>query len=44
MLDAQTLDQAVRASELLGVLLAFGPTQALPELSRDDWDPPHSQP
>lgn len=37
-LDAQTLDQATRATELLGVLIAFGPTQKLPELSVDDWD------
>mgnify|MGYP003626824907 FL=1 len=37
-LDAQTLDQATRATELLGVLLAFGPQQKLPELSQDDWD------
>lgn len=37
-LDAQTLDQATRASELLGVLIAFGPVQKLPELSVDDWD------
>ncbi len=37
-LDAQTLDQATRATELLGALLAFGPQQKLPELSQDDWD------
>ncbi|PKQ12266.1 MAG: hypothetical protein CVT70_10400 [Alphaproteobacteria bacterium HGW-Alphaproteobacteria-1] len=37
-LDAQTLDQATRATELLGVLVAFGPTQRLPELEADDWD------
>ncbi len=37
-LDAQTLEQATRATELLGVLLAFGPQQKLPELSQDDWD------
>lgn len=37
-LDAQTLDQAVRGTELLGVLVAFGPEQKLPELSADDWD------
>lgn len=37
-LDAQTLDQATRATELLGVLVAFGPTQNLPKLSQDDWD------
>ena len=37
-LDAQTLEQAVRATELLGVLIAFGPDQKLPELTQDDWD------
>ncbi|PFG63990.1 TniQ protein [Thioclava sp. ES.031] len=37
-LDAQTLEQAVRATELLGVLVAYGPTQKLPELEADDWD------
>lgn len=37
-LDAQTLDQATRATELLGVLVAHGPTQRLPELESDDWD------
>lgn len=37
-LDAQTLDQATRATELLGVLAAFGPAQRLPDLSPDDWD------
>lgn len=37
-LDAQTLEQAVRATELLGVLVAYGPAQRLPELERDDWD------
>lgn len=37
-LDRQTLDQAVRATELLGVLLEFGPAQLLPDLSQDDWD------
>lgn len=37
-LDAQTLDQATRATELLGVLTAFGPAQKLPELTSDDWD------
>ncbi len=37
-LDAQTLDQATRAAELLGVLVAFGPTQKLPNLTSDDWD------
>ena len=37
-LDAQSLEQAVRATELLGVLLEFGPEQKLPELTADDWD------
>lgn len=37
-LDAQTLDQATRATELLGVLIAFGPAQRLPDLSSDEWD------
>ena len=37
-LDAQSLEQAVRATELLGVLLEFGPGQKLPELTADDWD------
>ncbi|OWU78864.1 hypothetical protein ATO5_07345 [Loktanella sp. 22II-4b] len=37
-LDEQTLDQAVRATELLGVLLEFGPTQLLPELTEAEWD------
>lgn len=37
-LDAQTLDQATRATELLGVLIAFGPTQKLPDLTPDEWD------
>jgi hypothetical protein len=37
-LDAQALDQASRTTELLGVLLAFGPQQKLPELTQDDWD------
>jgi len=37
-LDEQTLDQAVRVTELLGVLLVFGPDQLLPVLDQDDWD------
>lgn len=37
-LDDQTLDLAVRATELLGVLLAFGAEQPLADLSEDDWD------
>lgn len=37
-LDSQTLDQAARTTELLGILLAFGPQQKLPELSEADRD------
>ncbi|WP_084294420.1 TniQ family protein [Leisingera aquimarina] len=37
-LDAQSLEQAVRATELLGVLLEFGAEQNLPALASDDWD------
>lgn len=37
-LDAQTLDQATRTTELLGVLVAHGPAQKLPELTSCDWD------
>ncbi|MEX3314408.1 TniQ family protein [Sulfitobacter sp. PS-8MA] len=37
-LDAQSLEQAVRTTELLGVLLEFGSEQSLPELTPDDWD------
>ncbi|WP_370304037.1 hypothetical protein, partial [Pseudooceanicola sp.] len=37
-LDAQSLEQAVRATELLGVLVEHGPDQLLPELTPDDWD------
>jgi len=37
-LDAQSLEQSVRASELLGALIAYGPGQRLPELTFNDWD------
>jgi hypothetical protein len=37
-LDAQSLEQAVRATELLGVLVEHGPDQKLPDLTSDDWD------
>lgn len=37
-LDAQTLDQATRSTELLGVLVAYGSAQRLPDLTSDDWD------
>ena len=33
-----TLEQAVRATELLGVLIEYGPDQKLPELTSDNWD------
>ena len=37
-LDAQSLEEAVRATELLGVLLEYGAGQKLPMLIDDDWD------
>jgi hypothetical protein len=37
-LDSQTLAQAVRATEMLGVLVAFGPRTALRSLTEADWD------
>lgn len=37
-LDSQTLEQAVRATEQLGVLVEFGPARALKTLTVDDWD------
>ncbi|SIO39403.1 TniQ protein [Rhodovulum sp. ES.010] len=37
-LDGQTLEQAVRAAEMLGVLLEFGPTPDLNAFMPDDWD------
>jgi hypothetical protein len=37
-LDGQTLEQAVRTTELLGVLLAFGPKLDLNRLPEADWD------
>ncbi|MEP2984617.1 MAG: TniQ family protein [Sulfitobacter sp.] len=37
-LDGEGLDQAVRASEMLGILVAFGPTPNLNKLTDDDWD------
>ncbi|MBN2906706.1 MAG: TniQ family protein [Rhodobacteraceae bacterium] len=37
-LDSQTLEQAVRASEMLGVLLEFGPTPNLHKFTSCDWD------
>jgi len=37
-LDSQTLDQATRVTEYLGVLVAYGPAQKLPLLTPDDRD------
>ena len=37
-LDSQTLDQAVRATEMLGVVLAFGAQPNLRRFTQDDWD------
>jgi len=37
-LDSQTLDQATRVTENLGVLVAYGPAQKLPLLTSDDRD------
>ncbi|MCF3595737.1 TniQ family protein [Rhodobacteraceae bacterium LMO-12] len=37
-LDGEGLDQAVRASEMLGILVVFGPTPNLDKLTEDDWD------
>lgn len=37
-LDSQTLDQATRVTEYLGVLVAYGPAQKLPLLTADDRD------
>ncbi|SFR18861.1 TniQ family protein [Poseidonocella sedimentorum] len=37
-LDSQTLEQAVRATEMLGVLLEFGPEAQPGQLSDNDWD------
>lgn len=37
-LDAQTLDQALRATEMLGIVIKFGPAKNLQTASRDDWD------
>ncbi|MCA2011036.1 TniQ family protein [Cereibacter sphaeroides] len=37
-LDKQSLEQAVRATELLGVLVGRGPDQNLTDLTADDWD------
>lgn len=37
-LDSQTLDQAVRATEMLGVVVAFGAKPNLKRFTQDDWD------
>jgi hypothetical protein len=37
-LDGQTLEQAVRATEMLGVLLEYGATPDLNLLTEDQWD------
>lgn len=37
-LDGEGLEQSVRASEMLGVLMAFGAKPNLDQLTEDDWD------
>lgn len=37
-LDSQSLEQAVRATEMLGVLVEFGTSRKVGELNSDDWD------
>lgn len=37
-LDSQTLEQAVRATELLGSLIEFGTARKVSGLTSDDWD------
>lgn len=37
-LDGEGIEQAVRASELLGVLMVFGAKRDLNKLTADDWD------
>ena len=37
-LDAHSLEQAVRATEMLGALVAFGPRPQLTALTQGDWD------
>ena len=37
-LDGQTVEQAMRATEMLGVILAFGPKPNLQKFTPDDWD------
>jgi hypothetical protein len=37
-LDGQSVEQAVKATEMIGVVLAFGPKPNLKELTSDEWD------
>lgn len=37
-LDAQTIDQAIQVTEMLGALLAFGPDQKASAMTEDMWD------
>ncbi|GAA6202903.1 hypothetical protein NBRC116599_41290 [Aquicoccus sp. SU-CL01552] len=37
-LDGEGLEQSVRASEMLGVLMAYGTTPNLDKFTEDDWD------
>jgi hypothetical protein len=37
-LDAQLIEQAWRATEMLGMVIAFGPNKDLSEATRDEWD------
>ena len=37
-LDGQSIEQAMRATEMLGVVVAFGPKPNLQKFTPDDWD------
>lgn len=37
-LDGQSLEQALRATEMLGAVVAFGPSRKVSELNSDEWD------
>lgn len=37
-LDAQTIEQAWRTSEMLGMVMAYGPDKNLQAATRDEWD------
>ncbi|AXQ95515.1 TniQ family protein [Cereibacter azotoformans] len=37
-LDGQSIEQAARATEMLGALIEFGPKRSLRDLTSDDWD------